>query len=139
VNMLPKVGLLGLAIGANFLRLNTTPSVPVGLYAVAFGQPHRGDYISLCLPDALAEEGAEKGYVPRFGPCPHFTEPLVKELAAVGGDVVDTAQWGRIRLAADQVFVRGAHPRSWDSRAFGPIPSSCLRGKLVPILTWKGH
>jgi type IV secretory pathway protease TraF len=138
MNLRLKLGLLGLALGANFLRVNTTPSVPVGVY-LAFGQPHRGDYAELCPPDAIAEDGIDKGYIPIPGPCYHFSAWLIKKVAAVGGDVVDVSQRGRIRLAADQVFVVGAHPRSWDSRVFGPISLSCLRGRLTPILTWKGY
>jgi conjugative transfer signal peptidase TraF len=149
VNRAATFGLLGLAFTVNAFTVNTTPSVPVGVYLRSFGQPHRGDMVELCPPDAIAEEGLRKGYLPQPGPCHRFTRLLIKKLAAVGGDVVDVSpagisingvlwpntqrryktldgelitRWlpyGRMRLAPDRVLVLGTHPDSYDCRTWG--------------------
>ena len=38
-------------------------------------------------------------------------------------------------VAAGQVVVHGDGPRSYDSRAFGPIPQNCVLGRVVARLT----
>jgi type IV secretory pathway protease TraF len=35
------------------------------------------------------------------------------------------------------VFVLNAAEGSLDSRYFGPLPSSAIRGRVVPLLTWE--
>jgi type IV secretory pathway protease TraF len=121
-----------------YVRWNASPSVPVGIY-LRSSEFHRGDIVEVCARNAIVAEGLAKGYLFGFGgPCYRNSFPLVKYLSAVGGDIVDAPQ-GRIRLAKDQVFVTGTHPRSWDSRIFGPIPSSSVRARWSPLLTWKGY
>lgn len=130
--------LVAIALDREYVRWNASPSVPVGIY-LRSSEFHRGDVVEVCAPDAIVAEGIAKGYIFGLGgPCYHGSFPLVKYLTAVGGDVVDTAH-GRIRLNADQVFATGSHPRSWDSRIFGPIPSSSVRARWSPLLTWKGY
>lgn len=36
----------------------------------------------------------------------------------------------------DSVYVRGTHPDSLDSRAFGPIPRSSVQRTCTPLYTW---
>ena len=157
----------GLA-GANTagLRFNATPSMPIGLWLMVpnHAQLQRGEIVVVCLPDtAPMRMGRERGYIPP-GNCPGGSEPLVKPIAAVGGDVVavstagvavnglsvpDTAQLSRdsagrllsqvaagaYPVAPGEVWLLSGHdPRSFDSRYFGPVPESSVQGVTRPIL-----
>jgi type IV secretory pathway protease TraF len=87
--------------------------------------------------------------------------PLLKRIAAVGGDQVcrtsDALQWanrsalalprdrrgwalpswsGCRRLAGDELLVMGDTPTSFDSRYFGPVRRSSLAGVYVEALRW---
>ncbi|MGB8267564.1 MAG: S26 family signal peptidase [Candidatus Velthaea sp.] len=157
--------LVVLFVAVAHVRFNLTPSMPVGMYW-ATSPWQRGDTVAVCAPPAIVDEGLAKGYIPRFplGPCWRHTMPLVKVLAAIGGDAVGVSprrisvngatwpysqrryetisgepitQWmnGYSRLAADRILVLGENPESWDSRVWGPIPSSSVRARWIPILT----
>ncbi len=157
---------LVVVVSCNHVRYNMTASMPVGAYwrTSSF---NRGDTVEVCAPNPIVDEGLAKGYIPRFpfGPCHGHTVPLVKVLAAVGGDVVDVSsagisidgalwphsqrryvtrtgeritRWlptGRFRMPAARVLVLGQHPESWDSRTFGTLPASCVRARWRPLLT----
>jgi conjugative transfer signal peptidase TraF len=44
-------------------------------------------------------------------------------------------RFGRFRLAPGEVWLFAPyHPRSYDSRYFGPVAESALRGRLLPVL-----
>lgn len=38
----------------------------------------------------------------------------------------------------DDLYVQGTHPRSLDSRSFGPIPRTSVQKTCMPLYTWKG-
>lgn len=92
------MGLAALA-GAQALgfRVNTSASMPVGLWRVAplsATEPRRGEIVTACLPDIFGtREAASRGYL-SAGSCPDGFEPLVKRIAAVPGDVVTVARAG---------------------------------------------
>ena len=86
-------GMTALAAG---WRVNTTPSVPIGLWQVqALKQSlQRGQIVCVCPPDNLVFQLArQRGYVPP-GRCPGNYEPLLKPVAAVPGDWVDVGPTG---------------------------------------------
>ncbi|MBV8401895.1 MAG: conjugative transfer signal peptidase TraF [Acetobacteraceae bacterium] len=146
-------------------RVNTSPSMPVGIWRVApASEPlERGDIVTVCLPDDdTTREAVSRGYI-SAGPCPGGYEPLIKPVAAVADDAVvvsrdgvsvnrepipgtkqlahDTAgrplqpaDQGWYRVKDDEVWVLSGHdPRSFDSRYFGPIPVSNVRGIARPV------
>lgn len=47
---------LGYAAG---LRINTTKSIPVGLYKISQKAPEKGDYVIFCPPERLFSPGTE--------------------------------------------------------------------------------
>lgn len=72
------------------LRLNTTSSMPRGLWHVAAPDtgPRRGEIVSVCLPEGeTARQGLERGYL-MAGFCESGTQPLLKPVGAVAGDTV---------------------------------------------------
>jgi conjugative transfer signal peptidase TraF len=154
---------IGEAFGV--LISNTDSAAPAGIYRVVDKHIKRGDLVAACLPIAIAQQGLARGYL-RTGECPGNAEPVGKIAGALPGDVVEVERgwvavngvkiprsalathdsarrplphsvWGNHTVGANEVWVFGFNdPRSWDSRYFGPIPFSNVRGALKPILTW---
>jgi conjugative transfer signal peptidase TraF len=86
------VCLLGAAASSlGYLRVNLSPSIPIGLYVAtpARGQPLRpGALALLCLPPRLAAFGRARKYLPR-GSCASGIAPVGKPIFAVAGDTVE--------------------------------------------------
>lgn len=159
VSALSAVAMLGVpALRHAVPRLvwNASASAPVGLYWVLPDQPiRRGDMVLATLPDASRQLAAERGYLPA-------RVPLVKRVAATAGDTIcaagsDITIAGHVvaaRLAADrqgrplpawsgcrtlttnEVFLlMVGEPASFDGRYFGPVETSRIIGRLVPLWT----
>jgi conjugative transfer signal peptidase TraF len=127
------------------------------------GPLQRGQIVSFCPPDnAVIRQARARGYLGP-GACPGGTEPLLKRIEALGGDRVSLDDAGvavndvhvpgtrvlqvdgRCRAIAamgtgtwlidPDAFWAGstAHPRSFDSRYFGPVPLSHVIGVAAPL------
>lgn len=133
---------------------NASPSLPVGLYRVAESSPERGAMVALS-PTGLARQALDD-----FGVLP-YGRLLLKRVAGMAGDVVCRTGdgltinghsagealrrdrkgrllpgWnGCIRLSAQDVFVLGDHPASFDSRYFGAVPLRDVVGVIAPVAT----
>jgi len=139
--------------------VNHSSSLPLGAYLLRSGLPRRGLPVAYCLPLAFTHFGLRRGYL-RPGRCPAGTQPILKYLAALPGDCVDVDSrgvvrfdrfggsaralpsdsrgrpiWayppGRYRVPPGSVWLVGTHPRSWDSRYYGPVPAHGVLGGLV--------
>lgn len=145
------------------MLFNYSHSLPLGIYRVSSAPPLRGSLVAVCLPSGLARYAAGRGYT-GAGICPTRTAPLLKIVAGLAGDLVVTRSdavdingaslpysrrqptdlRGRPhdlppfsgRLPPESVWVHAPHPRSWDSRYFGPIPRASIRTTLTPLLVW---
>ncbi|MGB7433720.1 MAG: conjugative transfer signal peptidase TraF [Ahrensia sp.] len=157
------VTLLGGGYGAG-LRINWTPSVPVGIWRIApLNRPvEHGDYVFICPP--LNQEFAqarERGYL-RRGLCPGWLAPLIKTVVAVPGQsvvigrsvVIDGEELPDSRLQpvdgsgrqlipfaggsvpTGMLFLHSPYGGSYDSRYFGPVPAVGVLGLAEPVLTW---
>jgi conjugative transfer signal peptidase TraF len=141
------------------VHLNTTASVPLGFYIAAA----EGDLVELCPPSAAAKLSVERGYR-RPGNCPDGAAPLLKPIAARAGDIVavsasgisvngkllpnSTAStrdsrgrpltpWpvGVYNVQPNTIWLISTYrPGSFDSRYFGPVPTSLVRTRLRPFL-----
>ena len=108
MRLLPTVvlaggALLGAAVAAGALgvRVNTTPSVPVGFYMVVDRAPRIGDYVFVCPPDIEPFRMARsRGYLADGIGCPGGYGYLVKILLAAKND--------RVAVDARGVTVNGA-------------------------------
>lgn len=148
---------------AGGLRLNLTPSYPLGLWRIVplDRSVAVGDLIFICPPQTPAFETArERGYV-RHGLCPGWSSPLIKTVAALGGAHVEVGEsvnidgssaphsqprpvdaegrtlepWSGGDVPAGDLFLLSQYAGSYDSRYFGPIPADGLLGLAQPILT----
>jgi conjugative transfer signal peptidase TraF len=161
VSMAATIVLMVVAAAAGF-RVNRTASMPRGLWLVSPIRTHsyeRGDKVEVCPPLSAPPE-----YV-GAGNCPGGKEPLFKVVAAAATDAVDLSaegiavngillpetkplerdgrgrqltpfRPGHYAVSATEVWVVANVPASFDSRYFGPLPVSAIRGAARPILTW---
>jgi len=148
------------------LRLNTTTSMPRGIYRSIGGAVTTGAWVSVCLPSEIARFGVERSYL-GAGSCSNGTEPVLKVVAAVTGDVVQVSAAGvtvngellahsrpldRDRggrelvaysaaaqpLAPGEIWLHSPfEERSWDSRYFGPVPAACVADVVAPLVTFR--
>jgi conjugative transfer signal peptidase TraF len=145
---------------ATRLVYNPTDSAPRGWYLVVpMIRAHPGDYVIALLPSDTAMLAATRGYLPR-------SVPILKQIAAVAGQRVcirdavvyiddnaaartlDTdskhhplTAWAHCRhLIGDELFLLNArNPASFDSRYFGPVDESFVRGRAIPLATTDEH
>ena len=158
VSGLTGIGLLcALALGLG-VRVNLTPSLPIGLYIA----DARGSLVEFCPPGSAGEVSAVRGYR-ELGVCPDHHAPLLKPIVArVGDQVAIDAQGIRVNGAAlpntqaqsldhrrrplqayragnytvapGTVWVASTwNDGSFDSRYFGPIRIEAVRATLVPL------
>ena len=86
--------LLGLSALAAGLRVNTTKSIPVGLYRVSDTPLKKGVYVIFCPPDnPVFVEARERDYI-REGFCPGSYSYMMKKVLGVAGDVVTVSAEG---------------------------------------------
>jgi conjugative transfer signal peptidase TraF len=144
------------------LRINASPSLPVGLY-ITSSKPE-AILVEFCPAEPFASFAISRGYRDA-GACRDGATPLLKPVVARAGDVVEVSgqgiavngrhvpntapraadtqgrllvPWpsGRYVVATDTVWVASSYEvRSFDSRYFGPIPTSSIRDHVRPLLT----
>jgi len=165
--LLSALGFIALVIVAGYfggLRINTTPSEPLGIWRIArLDRPvELGDSLFICPPlSTEMKKARSRGYL-RFGLCRGGIAPLIKTVAALPGQVVDIGQVVRIdgkvlahsrvlssdrerrqltpylggKLRAGEVYLHSDFSGSFDSRYFGPLPISNILGLAQEVITY---
>ena len=146
------------------LRVNLTPSYPLGLWRIEplAHDPGVGDRIFICPPqDPAFELARDRGYL-GHGLCPGWFSPLIKTVIATAGQrvVIDGSiavdgtrlPHSSVRpvdgagralplssggiVPAGQLFLFSEFAGSYDSRYFGPIPAAGVLGLAYPLLVF---
>jgi conjugative transfer signal peptidase TraF len=140
-----------------YVLYNPSESAPRGWYGVMpVTRVRVDDLVVVQLPESVSQFAAERHYLPR-------TVPLLKPVAAVSGMSVCGANgvlsingmsvarahgrdglgrmlapWSGCRSLADgEIFLLSHHSdASFDSRYFGPVDHSAVRGRAIPLWTW---
>jgi conjugative transfer signal peptidase TraF len=148
-------GLLG-------IRINTSPSLPAGLYLVT--KEENANLAEFCPTEPIAALSLVRGYRSP-GVCEDGGAPLLKPIIAKRGDLVDLSahgirvngillantaplvkdtkgrplkSWpfGRFEVAPGTVWVASSYDsRSFDSRYFGPVSTVAIRNRVKVLLT----
>lgn len=167
VTLSVSAGLLIVLFSAGWiggLRINTTPSEPLGLWRIVplNRLPRSGETVFVCPPDnAAMREARQRGYL-RSGLCPGGFGPLIKTVIAVAGqrvDITDRVAIDGVPIPRSRIIEKDAQGRSlrhdqsgmvrpgevylhsdfigsWDSRYFGPVPESGVLGLAQEVLTY---
>jgi conjugative transfer signal peptidase TraF len=142
------------------IAYNASASAPLGWYQVrAVASPQVGDYVLAMPPTDAGALAAQRGYLPAG-------LPVLKQVAAVAGQhvcarsdailindsmsvhVLRSDRFGRQlsawhqcrRLIDGELFLLNANnAASFDSRYFGPVSVSAVRGKAIPLWTWSAR
>ncbi len=137
-------------------------SMPLGLYRAISGPVSRGSVVRFCVPEEAAKMARQRGYLGP-GLCPGGVEELAKFVIAISSDevvarresiivngveiagsealqvdssgrVLPRVKGGSYVVGKDEIWVISiVHPRSFDSRYFGPIPLSSVTQRLQPV------
>lgn len=144
------------------LRINTSPSLPMGLYITTADSD--ANLVEFCPAEPFGTLSIERGYR-EPGACRDGAAPLLKPIIARSGDVVEVSErgisvngallpntapltrdtkgrhleaWpsGRYVVGPGTIWVASSyHPRSFDSRYFGPLSTAAIRHRLKAFLT----
>ena len=146
------------------LRLNLTPSHPLGLWRIVplDRAAAVGDLVFVCPPrNAVFEQAAARGYL-RRGLCSGWVGPLIKIIAAGEGLRVEVGRsvsidgqplehsdvrlidgegralvpWPGGVVPHGHLYLHSSFVGSYDSRYFGPVPAEGVLGRAVPVLTF---
>lgn len=157
---------LGVAAHLAGARINSSHSIPRGLYWTSSAPVAPGRYVMFCPPQlGVFEEARRRGYI-GAGFCPGGYGYMMKKVVGAGNDAVSVAPDGvrvngrllahsaplatdgngrpMARFQADRyilsefqlLLMADANPRSFDARYFGPVQRMQVRTVIVPVLTW---
>lgn len=144
------------------IRVNVTPSIPLGIYKIVDREPQKGDFIIFCPPDLpLFQEVKLRGWI-NEGFCEGKLGLMMKVLVAVQGDVVSSSFSGVIindqpypnskpiqglrvpisfltnyKLKEGEILTMTDHnPLSFDGRYYGILNKKNIKGVIEPLLIW---
>jgi conjugative transfer signal peptidase TraF len=147
-------------------RINTTLSIPVGLYWRINEPVEKGAYVMFCPPPLeVFDQARQRGYI-GAGFCPGGYGYMMKQVAGATDDRVEVGNDGvRINgrtleksaplrvdgggrampryqadtyvLSEHQLLLMGdCNARSFDARYFGPVQRGQVKDVIAPIFTW---
>ncbi|EPG9766530.1 conjugative transfer signal peptidase TraF [Escherichia coli] len=156
-------GILLMLAGA---RVNTSKSIPVGLYWLIDSPVQKGAYVVFCPPQsAVFDEAKQRGYI-GSGFCAGGYGYMMKRVLAAKDDAVTFTNDGvkvngallplsrplkadlagrplpqykasnQLLNAQEFLLMSDISGTSFDGRYFGPISDNQLRGVIRPVLTW---
>jgi conjugative transfer signal peptidase TraF len=147
---------LACLVGSHLLW-NWTASLPLGLYWLSPGERRArpGDLVAFPVPQAVRQLVQERRYLP---PDALLVKPVVAaeadRVCTEGGTLrVNDVPFGAVvtedtrgrplphpevcgPLARGLVYVASRFPTSFDSRSFGAVPRSAIRGTVTPLWTY---
>ncbi|MFO3020318.1 conjugative transfer signal peptidase TraF [Legionella pneumophila serogroup 1] len=162
VLLLSIIGMAFLFMMMGF-RVNTTDSIPFGLYRITNIKNIKNSYVIFCPDDRPAfKKGLDRGYI-ESGLCPGGYGYLMKKVVATNGDQISITsdgvfvnrqlipfskpilidgrkrplpQWRTIdyQIKEDELITMTSQSEwSFDSRYYGPIRIGQVKGVIKPI------
>ena len=120
---------------ASGARINSTRSIPVGLYWLSSEPVEKGAYVMFCPPPiGVFEDARARGHL-GAGFCPGGYGYLMKRVLAAKDDAV-TITDGGVRVNGELLLMSDVSGTSFDGRYFGPIHRSQIKGVIRGVFTW---
>ncbi len=147
-------------------RINSTRSIPLGLYWLTDAAVTKNAYVIFCPPiSSTFDEAKDRGYI-SAGFCPGDYGYMMKRVVASANDRIEIAGEGvrvngvpipssramkvdkagrtmpRYLLGSyvlgksDLLLMSDVSDTSFDSRYFGPIDASHVKNVIRPVITW---
>ena len=151
------------------IRINTSSSIPVGIYWMTKRPIQVGEYVIFCPPNRrVFQEALARHYI-HAGFCSGRLGYMMKKVVAEAGDTVTSTPDGVLvngehlpysepktrddrgralpNWRADHVSLNDSElllmtdqsARSFDARYFGPISTSQVKAVVIPLMTWPLH
>lgn len=147
-------------------RINSTSSLPRGLYQLTHLPIEKGAIVGACANHKVLSLALSRGYLsPGCCSC-DGSSPLMKRVAALSGDVIRITDegvfvngklapnsrplqidsnghampiaYGCYTLGSNQVLLLSDSPKGFDGRYFGPVAKSDIFAVVKPVLTYDG-
>jgi conjugative transfer signal peptidase TraF len=163
-----SIGLIFIGVGlySSGLKLNTTKSIPLGIYYETSNDIERGSYVLFCPTSSPAFKLAKQRDYIGAGFCPGDYGYMMKMVAAKSGDIVSVDERGvfvngkllpfskpfkadghgdvlpEFRVTSytlkddELLLMTDINPRSFDARYFGLLKSSNVQSAIEPVFTW---
>lgn len=122
------------AAWASGYRINTTSSVPLGVYRIEGAPKGRGQIVAYCPPDTAPFRMArDRGFVMGGMACPGGYRPIFKPIAAIAGDVVTIGPDG---ASVNGTPLPNTKPKAKDAEG-RPLPRIATgRYRVMPGQVW---
>ncbi|PNR84163.1 conjugative transfer signal peptidase TraF [Xanthomonas oryzae] len=160
------IGVVGGALYACGARINTSKSIPLGMYWTSNEAVAKGEYVIFCPPQRrVFEDARDRGYI-GSGFCPGGYGYMMKKVLAVKGDTVSVTPQGVTvngellpysnPMSADAVgqslprmsgerytlgesellLMTDRSATSFDARYFGTVTRKQVKSVIRPVFTW---
>ena len=156
---------LGSALHVAGIRINTSPSIPVGVYWMTQRPIQVGEYVIFCPPNRpVFQDALARGYI-HAGFCPGGLGYMMKKVVAARGDTVSftpngvqvngehlpyskpqkrdgsgraLSGWRVNHVALNEselLLMTDQSVLSFDARYFGPINKNQVKAVVIPLMT----
>lgn len=120
-----------LIFSADILWINTSESIPKGLYKVNGSIINKGNLILFCLDNDKAELAVKRGYL-QTGKCENGISPVGKKVIAKRGDHVKIDENG---IEINGILIRNSKPKNADDKnrmlTYSKIDICLLEGEYI--------